>query len=70
MAALLEDRTAAFIVRIWCEANRGGVPAFDWRGSIEHVASGRRVCFRDTTAIEAFVQPYIEWLVDGAAPPH
>jgi hypothetical protein len=60
--ALLQDRTDAFIVRVWCEANAGARPAHDWRGSIEHVASGRRLCFRETAALAAFVEPYIDLL--------
>lgn len=68
--ALLQDRTDAFIVRVWCEPDPGATPAFDWRGSIEHVASGRRLCFRETAALAAFIQPYIDMLLgsDGPAP--
>ena len=67
--ALLEDQSTAFILRVWCESNRDAIPPFDWRGSIEHVSSGHRVFFRDTAAIVAFVQPYIESLLDGDSSP-
>ena len=36
---LLQDRTNAFIVRVWCESNPGGTPPSDWRGSI--IAEGQ-----------------------------
>ena len=48
--ALLEDRTTAFIVRIWCERGDTASLAPEWRGSVEHVQTGQR----------AFV-----WDVDG-----
>ena len=54
--ALLDDRSAAFIVRVWCE--RSDPPAElvrDWRGSIEHVESGDRMYFRELAAIGEFM---------------
>jgi|tagenome__1003787_1003787.scaffolds.fasta_scaffold20699335_1 hypothetical protein len=65
---LLQDRTNAFIVRVWCESNPGGTPPSDWRGSIEHVESGRRVYFRDAALVAAFIQPYIDLLLASEAP--
>ncbi len=67
--ALLEDRSAAFILRVWCEPDRSSRPSPVWRGSIEHVPSGRRVFFNECGAIVAFVRPYIDSLLDGEAPP-
>lgn len=61
--ALLQDRTAAFVLRVWCETRHGCVPPLEWRGTIEHVPSGRRLCFRDMAAVAAFVQPYIDALL-------
>lgn len=57
--ALLEDHTASFIVRIRREV--GGAPGTlgDWRGSIEHVPSGRRAFFRDLGAIVNFMKPHL-----------
>ncbi len=54
--ALLDDRSAAFIVRVWCE--RGDEPSDgvrDWRGSIEHVESGERVFFRELASVNDFM---------------
>ncbi|OWQ90888.1 hypothetical protein CDN99_12060 [Roseateles aquatilis] len=67
--ALLEDHSAAFILRVWCEPDRGARPGLVWRGSIEHVPSGRRVFFHQAGAIVAFVQPYIDSLLGGEPPP-
>ncbi|UJW81642.1 hypothetical protein [Hydrogenophaga sp. SL48] len=57
--ALLEDRTAVFIVRIWCE--RGDQPSRDpeWRGSVEHVKSGQRAYFRQLDAVLDFMKPHL-----------
>ncbi len=58
--SLLEDHTASFIVRIRREP--GGHSAGgdgDWRGSIEHVPSGRRASFRDLAAIISFMKPHL-----------
>ena len=61
--ALLEDRTAVFIVRVWCE--RGEAQADDavpseWRGSVEHVQSGQRAFFRHLDAVCEFMRPHLE----------
>ena len=59
---LLEDHTASFIVRIWCESNQSGSACAEWRGSIEHVPSGQRGFFRDLGAIGRFMKPHLEQL--------
>ena len=59
---LLEERAAAFIVRIWCESNDVGSPSGEWRGSIEHVPSGRKGYFRDLESIGLFMKPDLEQL--------
>ncbi|MCA1714583.1 MAG: hypothetical protein LC715_05530 [Gammaproteobacteria bacterium] len=62
--ALLEDRTAVFIVRVWCE--RGDIdtqanqPMPEWRGSVEHVQSGQRMFFRNLDAVCEFMKPHLE----------
>lgn len=56
---LLEDNSVSFIVRIWCEGSSGDPRSREWRGSIEHVHSGRRGFFRDIRAITAFMQPHL-----------
>lgn len=79
---LFEDRSAAFIVRVWCESG-GELPAVvrAWRGSIEHVASGQRTFFTELDAVIAFMRPHLvalgieepgrfwEHVDDLAAPP-
>ena len=64
--ALLEDRTAVFIVRVWCERGTDGdsspAPATpsEWRGSVEHVQSGQRAFFRHLDAVCEFMKPHLE----------
>ena len=55
--ALLEDRTAAFIVRIWCERGDENGESAEWRGSIEHVQSGDRTFFRHLESVAEFMKP-------------
>ena len=59
---LLEDRTASFIVRIWRETAELPTSACEWRGSIEHVASGQRGFFRDLPAILDYMKPHLQQL--------
>jgi hypothetical protein len=58
--ALLQDRTASFIVRIWHEPNDLDGGSREWRGSIEHVGSGQKAFFRDLNAIAVFMNPVLE----------
>jgi hypothetical protein len=61
--ALLDDRSAAFIVRVWCEC--GDPPrdeVRDWRGSIEHVETGERVFFRELAAVIEFMTAHLKAL--------
>ncbi|ADV26710.1 hypothetical protein Psesu_0858 [Pseudoxanthomonas suwonensis 11-1] len=60
--ALLEDRSAAFIVRIWCERGENPGPGPEWRGSVEHVQSGQRMFFRHLDAVLDFMKPHLEGL--------
>lgn len=57
---LLEDRTTAFIVRVWNEHRDDDVVAAEWRGSIEHVQSGQRVFFRHLETVVEFMKPHLE----------
>lgn len=52
---LLEDRNAAFIVRQWCERGDSGSTSV-WRGSVEHVESGRRRFFQKYDVMVAFLR--------------
>lgn len=58
--ALLEDRTAVFIVRVWCERGDGDAAVTEWRGSVEHIQSGQRAFFRNLDAVLEFVRPHLE----------
>jgi hypothetical protein len=58
--SLLGDRTASFILRIWREPGELGEAGSEWRGSIEHVGSGRRKFFRELDVILKFLRPHIE----------
>ena len=61
--ALINDRSAAFIVRVWCE--HGDQPSRgvrDWRGSIEHVESGERIFFRELSAVPSFMDRHLRAL--------
>lgn len=58
--ALLEDRTAVFIVRIWCERGDADAAAMpEWRGSVEHMESGQRVFFRNLEAVADFMKVHL-----------
>ncbi len=55
----------SFIVRIWREPREilGARP--QWRGLIEHVASGQRRYVTDLEGIANFIKPYIRQLGVG-----
>lgn len=57
--SLFEDKTEAFIVRIWLE--RSAIPDAppEWRGVIEHVTSGKRLYVRNLNDIVAFIAHYL-----------
>jgi hypothetical protein len=57
---LFEDRSASFIVRVWCEkGDRDARSVPIWRGSIEHVPSGQRGFFQELDAVTAFMKPHL-----------
>jgi hypothetical protein len=58
--ALLEDRTAVFIIRIWCERGDPDSALSEWRGSVEHVQSGQRAFFRHLENAIEFMQPHLQ----------
>ncbi|KQZ59632.1 MULTISPECIES: hypothetical protein [unclassified Lysobacter] len=58
--ALLEDRTAVFIVRVWCERGEAEAAVAEWRGSVEHVQSGQRAFFRHLESVVEFMKPHLE----------
>lgn len=57
---LLQDHSAAFIVRVWCESG-GEEPRTvrAWRGSVEHVPTGARAFFTELDAVIAFMKPHL-----------
>jgi hypothetical protein len=57
--ALLEDRTAVFIVRIWREHGDADSAVAEWRGTVEHVESGQRGFFRHLDLILEFMKPHL-----------
>jgi hypothetical protein len=57
---LFEDRSASFIVRVWCESGDGGPTSVRaWRGAIEHVPSGQRAFFQELDAVTTFMKPHL-----------
>jgi len=58
--ALLEDRTAVFIVRVWCERGDGDSAIAEWRGSVEHIETGQRAFFRNLESVIEFMKPHLE----------
>ncbi|WP_169307265.1 hypothetical protein [Chitiniphilus eburneus] len=58
--SLLEDQTASFIVRVWRERGEYEAGPGEWRGSIEHVQSGKKGFFRDLASMERFMAPLLQ----------
>ena len=56
---IFEDDTHVFIVRTWTEHREiaGALP--QWRGTIEHVPSGKRQSLKKVKEICQFIQPYL-----------
>ena len=66
---LLEDRTSAFIVRVWIEQREVADAPVTWRGSIEHVASGQGRYVTMLDEIAEFIRPFLETIgVNFAGP--
>lgn len=57
---LLEDHTASYIVRVWLERREVEGASVEWRGSIEHVASGKTKYLTDLDEIAQFIRPFLE----------
>ena len=52
----MRNNTHSFIVRIWYEAVDDQGNAVTWRGSVEHVGSGRRLHFQKLDEFIDFLQ--------------
>ena len=48
--------THSFVVRIWNDATDSAVASASWRGSIDHVSTGKRIYFRDLQKMMRFIQ--------------
>lgn len=57
---LLEDNASAFIVRVWLEQREVEAAPVEWRGSIEHVGSGRIKYLTDLNELTPFIRPFLE----------
>lgn len=57
---LFEDNASAFIVRVWLEHREVEAAPVEWRGSVEHVASGRVRYLTDLAEIAQFIRLYLE----------
>lgn len=57
---LLEDNTTAYIVRVWLEHREVKDAPIEWRGSIEHVESGKIKYLTDLDEIARFIRPFLE----------
>lgn len=57
---LLEDHASAFIVRVWLERREVEDAPVEWRGSIEHVASGNVKYLTALDEITMFICAFLE----------
>jgi hypothetical protein len=57
--ALLGERSASFIVRIWRESGTDERSVAEWRGYIEHVGSLDKLFFRDLDAVRDFLKQHL-----------
>ncbi|HYN88367.1 MAG TPA: hypothetical protein VER55_07545 [Ardenticatenaceae bacterium] len=62
MPHLYERHTLSFVVRLWVEPIQAHGPP-QWRGQIEHVASGKKTHFQLPADV-------VEFLADHLAAPH
>ena len=56
----LENDTQSFIIRIWHERVDEEKNITVWRGSIDHVGTGKRLYFHDLNGIARFIQDYLQ----------
>lgn len=54
-----ENRTEAFVVRVWLERREIADAPPQWRGVVEHVTSGKRKYFIDLDTIVLFMAEYM-----------
>ena len=56
----LEEKTQSFIVRVWVEPREKEDAPPEWRGMIEHVASGERLYLKNLNEITFFIVPHLK----------
>ena len=59
MMSLYRDNTQVFIIRIWREPREIEGASPEWRGSIEHVASGERHYLTNLCDILDYIAPHV-----------
>lgn len=57
---LLEDSTITYIVRVWLERREIEDAQLTWRGSIQHLPSGKTKYLTDLDEIARFIRPYLD----------
>jgi hypothetical protein len=57
--SLLDERSEAFIVRIWLEHREIADAPIEWRGVIQHVTSGQQYYFTDLHRVVAVLKSYM-----------
>ena len=66
---LLEDNAAAYIVRVWLEPREVKNAHVEWRGSIQHVGSGKMKYLTDLNELAQFIRPFLDAMgVDFSRP--
>jgi hypothetical protein len=57
--ANIEDQTLVFVIRIWFEPREIEGASPEWRGSIEHLGSGKRRYFTNLSDISNYIAPFL-----------
>jgi hypothetical protein len=53
-------RKSAFLVNVWFETGEPDAPAAGvWRGSVEHLDSGRRLYFNEIASLVGFISIWL-----------
>jgi hypothetical protein len=55
-----ERHSNSFIIRIWQEPREIEGTNPEWRGRVEHMQSGERAYFRDTTKMVEFIMSHLD----------
>jgi hypothetical protein len=59
--ATASRRKFSFLVSFWFEPGSAGIsPGDGWRGSVEHLGSGRRLYFNHIASLVAFLTSWLE----------